>query len=275
MVQSKELNMEIGNNLKLLRKRLKKSQEEVAQELNLTRSSYSGYENGVAQPNLESLVAFSEYYKVPIDDLVKKDFESFSDAEWERIDKGLYADVKGQKLRVLASVVDQNEEELIEMISMKASAGYTSGYADPDYLKVLPTFHLPFLSKNKKYRSFPIKGDSMPPVVEGSYVVAEYIQNWMTIRSGTPCIVITKDEGIVFKVVHNLLDTSQSFQLCSTNTFYKPYIVHANNIIEMWKFVNYISPELPEVRMDDNDLSKSIQELQKEIHELKVAINRS
>lgn len=275
MVQSKELNMEIGNNLKLLRKRLKKSQEEVAQELNLTRSSYSGYENGVAQPNLESLVAFSEYYKVPIDDLVKKDFESFSDAEWERIDKGLYADVKGQKLRVLASVVDQNEEELIEMISLKASAGYTSGYADPDYLKVLPTFHLPFLSKNKKYRSFPIKGDSMPPVVEGSYVVAEYIQNWMTIRSGTPCIVITKDEGIVFKVVHNLLDTSQSFQLCSTNTFYKPYIVHANNIIEMWKFVNYISPELPEVRMDDNDLSKSIQELQKEIHELKVAINRS
>jgi transcriptional regulator with XRE-family HTH domain len=267
--------MEIGNNLKLLRKRLKKSQEEVAQELNLTRSSYSGYENGVAQPNLESLVAFSEYYKVPIDDLVKKDFESFSDSEWERIDKGLYADVKGQKLRVLTSVVDQNEEELIEMIPMKASAGYTSGYADPDYLKVLPTFHLPFLSKNKKYRSFPIKGDSMPPVVEGSYVVAEYIQNWMTIRSGTPCIVITKDEGIVFKVVHNLLDTSQSFQLCSTNTFYKPYIVHANNIIEMWKFVNYISPELPEVRMDDNDLSKSIQELQKEIHELKVAINRS
>ena len=267
--------MEIGNNLKLLRKRLKKSQEEVAQELNLTRSSYSGYENGVAQPNLESLVAFSEFYKVPIDDLVKKDFESFSDSEWERIDKGLYADIKGQKLRVLTSVVDQNEEELIEMIPMKASAGYTSGYADPDYLKVLPTFHLPFLSKNKKYRSFPIIGDSMPPVVEGAYVVAEYIQNWMTIRSGTPCIVITKDEGIVFKVVHNLLDTSQSFQLCSTNTFYKPYIVHANNIIEMWKFVNYISPELPEVRMDDNDLSKSIQELQKEIHELKVAINRS
>ena len=53
--------MEIGNNLKLLRKRLKKSQEEVAQDLNLTRSTYSGYENGVAQPNLESLVEFSDY----------------------------------------------------------------------------------------------------------------------------------------------------------------------------------------------------------------------
>lgn len=266
--------MEIGNNFKLLRKRIKKSQEEVAQDLNLTRSTYSGYENGVAQPNLESLVAFSDYYKVPIDDLVRKDFESLSESEWNRLDKGLYADVKGQKLRVLTAVVDQNEEELIELIPMKASAGYTAGYADPDYLKVLPTFHLPFLSKNKKYRSFPIQGDSMPPVIEGSYVVAEYIQNWMTIRSGTPCIIITKEEGIVFKVLHNLLDTSQSFQLCSTNTFYQPYLVHVNDILEIWKFVNYISPELPEVRMDDNDISKSIQELQKEIHELKVAMAR-
>ncbi|MFN5879828.1 MAG: helix-turn-helix domain-containing protein, partial [Flavobacteriales bacterium] len=175
--------MQIGNNLKLLRKRLKRSQEEVAQDLGLTRSTYSGYENGVAQPNLETLVAFSDYFKVPIDDLVRKDFEKMTTSDWERLDKGLYADVKGQKLRVLTAVVDQQEDELIELIPMKASAGYTSGYADPDYLKVLPTFNLPFLSKNKKYRSFPIIGDSMPPVVEGSYVVAEYIQNWMTVRS--------------------------------------------------------------------------------------------
>ena len=267
--------MVIGNNIKLLRKRLKRSQEEVAQLLGLTRSSYSGYENGVAQPSLENLIAFSDYYKVSIDDLIKKDFEAYSEKEWEALEKGLDKDLKGQKLRVLTTVVDRNDEELIELIPMKASAGYTSGYADPDYLKVLPTFYLPFLSKSKKYRSFPIKGDSMPPVVEGSYVVAEYVQNWMTVRSGTPCIVVTKDEGIVFKVVHNLLDSSQSFQLCSTNTFYKPYNVHANDILEIWKFVNYISPELPEVRMDDNDLSRSIQDLQMEIQDLKASISKA
>ena len=266
--------MQIGNNLKLLRKRFKKSQEEVAQDLNLTRSTYSGYENGVAQPNLENLILFSDYFKVSMDDLVRKDFDVFTESEWDRMDKGLFSDVKGQKLRVLTALVDKNEDELIEMIPMKASAGYTSGYADPDYLKVLPTFHLPFLSKNKKYRSFPIKGDSMPPVGEGAQVVAEYVQNWMTIRSGTPCIVVTKEDGIVFKVVHNLIESSQSFQLCSTNTFYKPYLVHVNDILEIWKFVNYISPELPDIRMDDNDLSKSIQELQKEIHDLKVSLTK-
>jgi len=266
--------MEIGNNLKILRKRIKKSQEDVAQDLKLTRSSYSGYENGVAQPNLENLIAFSDYYKVSIDDLVKKDFEAFSENELERLDKGIFVDLKGQKLRVLTSIVNDQEEELIEMVTVKASAGYTSGYADLNYLKVLPTFHLPFLSKNKKYRSFPIQGDSMPPVVEGSYVVAEFIQNWMTIRSGTPCIVVTKEDGIVFKIVHNLLDSIQSFQLCSTNTFYSPYLVHANDVIEIWKFANYISPELPEVRMDDANLSKSLQDLQKEVYELKTLVTK-
>jgi transcriptional regulator with XRE-family HTH domain len=266
--------MEVGNNLKILRKRLKKSQEEVAQDLKLSRSTYSGYENGVAQPNIENLVAFSDYFKVSIDELLRKNFEDFTENELERMDKGLLTDVKGQKLRVLTSIVNEHDEEMIELIPIKASAGYARGYADPDYLKVLPTFNLPFLSKNKKYRTFPIQGDSMPPVVEGSFVIAEFVQNWMTIRNATPCIVVTKEDGIVFKIVHNLLDSTQSFQLCSTNPFYKPYFVHVNDILEMWKFVNYISPELPEIRMDDHDLSRSLQELQKEVHELKSMINR-
>ena len=82
----------------------------------------------------------------------------------------------------------------------------------------------------------------MPPVVEGSFVVAEFIQNWQSIRSGTPCIVVTKEDGIVFKVLNNMLDETASFQLCSTNTMYKPYMVHVNSIVEMWRFVNFIYP---------------------------------
>lgn len=264
--------MGIGTNLKLLRNKLRKSQEEVANDLNLTRSSYSGYENNVAQPNLEILIQLSDYYKVSIDDLVRKDFEKYRDSDWEKIERGIHVDLKGQNLRVLTSTVDENEEELIELVPVKASAGYTSGYADPDYIKVLPTFHLPFLSRDRKYRSFPIKGDSMPPVVEGSFVVGEFVQNWMSVRNGTPCIVITKDEGIVFKVVHNLISSEQSFQLCSTNPFYQPYLVHVNDILEIWKFVNYISPELPEVRMDDQDISRTLKSLQQEVNELKTMI---
>lgn len=265
--------MKLGNNLKLVRKSKKKSQEEVASDLGLTRSSYSGYENEIAEPGIDTLIALSNYYAVPIDALLTKDFTTFTESDWTTISSGLYADINGKNLRVLTSVVDADDNEMIELIPQQARAGYTTGYADPDYLKVLPTFSLPFLSKDRKYRSFPIVGDSMPPVEEGSFVVAEYIQNWGSVRSGTPCIVVTKDDGIVFKIVNNFIESQQSFELCSTNPLYLPYFVNVNEIVEMWKFVNYISPSLPEMRIDDSLLTRSIQDLQREIMDLKRTVN--
>ena len=47
--------------------------------------------------------------------------------------------------------------------------GYTRGFADPEFVKVLPVFQLPFLSRDKKYRTFQISGDSMLPIPDGSY----------------------------------------------------------------------------------------------------------
>jgi len=265
--------MHVASNLKLLRKRLGKSQEEVAIDLNMTRSTYSGYENAVAQPNLENLILLCDYYGISADDLLRQELSTYTENQWKAREQKDLQYAKGNQLRVLSTVVNAQNEELIEMIPQKASAGYVNGYADPDYLSVLPTFHLPFLSKDRKYRSFPITGDSMPPVVEGSQVIGEYVQNWMTIRSGTPCIIVTKNDGIVFKIVNNLFQNEQSLQLCSTNTFYPPYLLHAKEILEIWKFVNYISPALPAVRWDDNDLSKSVQDLQKEVHALRVSLH--
>jgi transcriptional regulator with XRE-family HTH domain len=267
--------MFLGTNMKILRKQLKKSQEEVAADLGLTRSSYSGYENGIAEPGLESLVSIAKYFKVSLEDLILKDFEKLTDSEWKAIETGMYKDISGGKLRVLATTVDAENNELIEMIPQEARAGYTTGYSDPDYLKVLPAFNLPFLSRDRKYRSFPIAGDSMPPVVHGSQVIAEYIQNWATIKDGTPCIVVTKEDGIVFKIVNNYLNQDQTFELCSTNPIYEPYRVRVNEIIEIWKFVNYMSPEFTEFKSDDSHVAKSIQNLQREIQDLKSMISGS
>lgn len=264
--------MFVASNLKTLRKRLKKSQEEIATDLSLTRSTYSGYENGIAQPGLETLMALGVYFNCSIDDLLRVDFNSFTDEEWLQWNRKNEFDVKGSKLRILTSMVDVNNEDVIELIPQQARAGYTTGYSDPDYLKILPTFNLPFLTKDRKYRSFPIKGDSMPPVVDGSYVVAEYIQNWITIKDGTPCIVVTKEDGIVFKIVNNYLSQHKYFELCSTNPIYQPYTVPLTEVLEIWKFVNYISPEFNETRADDQQLTRSIQDLQKEVADLKRTI---
>ena len=148
--------MIVGKNLKALRKYKGMSQDQIAQALSMNRSTYSGYENGVALPNIENLISFSEYFKISVDDLVKKDFSVFSVSDWQNYSASWKDDAKGIHLRVLAGLVDQNNEEMIEMIPEKARAGYVAGFSDPEFMKVLPTLQIPFLSKDRKHRAFPI-----------------------------------------------------------------------------------------------------------------------
>jgi hypothetical protein len=114
----------------------------------------------------------------------------------------------------------------------------------------------------------------MPPVSEGSHVVGEFVQNWSLIKNGTPCILVTKEDGIVFKVIYNHISSNQSLQLCSTNPFYTPYFIHVNEVIEIWKFVNYIASDLPEVKLDELQLKKSILDLQREVYDLKNSLTK-
>jgi transcriptional regulator with XRE-family HTH domain len=260
--------MKIGDNLKILRKRAGKSQEDVANDLGFNRSTYSGYENGVAQPNIENLIALSKYYELSIDVLLSENFQDFSEKDWRNHDKNWKVKASGNNLRVLTSQVTEGNDELIELVTHKASAGYVSSYADVEFINELPTIRLPFLSKNKKYRAFSISGDSMPPVVEGSFVVGEFVQDWTAIKSGTPCIVVTKNDGIVFKLVDNDLVKSKSFLLVSTNSFFQPYELGLEDVVEIWQFVNYISSILPSLKIDDNDLSTSIRSIQIDIHRI-------
>ncbi len=267
--------MHFAENIKLLRKRKKRSQEDVSVALDLSRTTLSGYENGTAEPSFSTLLKFSEYFKVSVDKLLKTDLTKLTESALSTLEKGFDIDVSGKSLRVLATTVSKDNEENIEMVPVKAKAGYTTGFADPDYIKVLQTFNLPFLDRNRKYRSFQISGDSMPPVSNGSWVTGEYVQNWNHVKDGYPYIVVTKDDGIVFKVLYNRMKENNSFMLCSTNPEYSPYEVAISEIIEIWKFSNYISSELPEPNISKDRLTNTVMNLQRELAEIKSVIRNS
>lgn len=262
-------NKNFSANLKFLRKRKGVSQDDLATALNITRTSVSGYENGTSEPPLKTLLKISDYFKLSTDHLLRSNLNIWQELKLQEEEKTFGTDLEGKKIRVLATTIGLDNEENIELVPEKAKAGYSTGYADPEYIKVLSTFRMPFLDRNKKYRSFQISGDSMPPVVEGSWVTGEYIQNWKLIKDGMPCIIITENDGIVFKVVYNKVDSRGTFLLCSTNPFYEPYEVKVNEIIEIWKFVNYISAELPEPNLPKETLTNTVYELQREVNEIK------
>jgi len=258
--------MYLKENLKLLRKRRKRSQEDVAKSLLLTRSAYNSYENGVAEPGIQILIRLSEFFQINIDKLIRIDLNLVGEMQLSQLEKGFDLDLSGTRLRVLATTVNSNNEENIELVPVKAKAGYATGYADPDYIKTLPAFNLPFLSANRKYRSFPISGDSMPPVSDGAFVTGEYIQDWNMVRNGHPYIVVTQDDGIVFKVLYNRVEEDGTFLLCGTNPGYAPYTVKVSEILEVWKFVNYINPKFEEPKAtESDDIGPAIRMIQREI----------
>ena len=148
--------MFLKENLKLLRKRRKRSQEDVAKSLNITRSAYNSYENGVAEPGIQILIRLSEFFQINIDKLLRTDLAKLNELQLSQLEKGFDLDLTGTRLRILATTVNADNDENIELVPLKAKAGYATGYADPDYIKTLPAFNLPFLSANRKYRSFPI-----------------------------------------------------------------------------------------------------------------------
>ena len=150
--------MYFNSNIKFLRKRMGRTQDDVAVALSMKRSTLSGYENAIAQPGITALIAFSKYFRISIDTLVKIDLSALPESQLRQLEKGYDVYMNGTHLRILATTVGSDNEENIELVSEKAKAGYKSGFADPEYISILPTFRLPFLSKQKKYRTFQVSG---------------------------------------------------------------------------------------------------------------------
>jgi transcriptional regulator with XRE-family HTH domain len=265
--------MYFSENIRLLRQRKEFTQDFMSSELGLSRSTLNSYENGtIVNPTIEALISFSDYFKMSIDTLIKIDFTALSESKLKELILGHDTFIKGSKLRVLATTVDANNKENIEVVPVKAKAGYKNGYADPDFIKKLPTFQLPILFNDRKYRMFQVTGDSMLPVPDKSWVIGEYLENFYDIKDGSAYVLLTLDDGIVFKIAYNQLRKKKSLLLKSLNPEYDPYEVPVNEVREVWKFCNYISSELPEPQQAKEELFLKVLKLEKDMKKIKGAM---
>lgn len=257
--------MLFSSNIRHLRRRRKKTQENVAFALAMKRSTLNNYENGKTVPNALLLIAFSDYYKIAVDTLLRIDLSSLSEYQLSELERGNDVYIRGTGLRVLATTVTISNQDNIELVNEKAKAGYATGYADPEYIKELPVFRLPFLSGNRKYRTFQVSGDSMLPLPDGSWVTGEFVDDWYGIISGKPYVILTLNDGVVFKVADNLIRSEGVLRLYSLNPFYEPYDLPVGEVREVWRFANFISAELPSTETPDEAMRSLLAELKNEM----------
>lgn len=253
------MNKKITKNIRHLRKLHNLTQEQFAEELKVPRSRIGSYEEGRSEPPIAMLIALSQYFKVPVDILIKNDLTLAKDRS--------FIEVGNQ--RVLFPIqVDGENENLIEVVPVKASAGYLLGYDDPEYIEQLDKIKLPFLPTGK-HRAFPIKGDSMLPLKDGSYVVACFVEQLNDIKNGSTYVVVTRNNGITYKRVTNNIATNGTITLSSDNKAYSPFSIPAQEVVELWEFtcsINTQEYQAHELKL--SSIAQMLTELQVELKEL-------
>lgn len=250
----------IASNIRFLRQWKGLSQEQLADELQITRSRVGGYEEGRNEPPIDLLIRLSEFFHVAIDALVRGDLKKTN----------LDGLMKVGKNRILFPILlDQEGNDMVELIPLKASAGYTRGYADPEYIEKLPKMKLPFLPSGK-HRAFPIKGDSMPPIREGSFVIAKYVERFDDIKLGQTYIVVTKDDGLTYKRVMAWHKKEGTFELHSDNKVYAPFKVKVEDVLEVWEYTCSINmSQYKEDELNLDSIMNMLRSLKVEIAEIK------
>ena len=237
----------LNSNIKYLRKLKGYTQSSLAEKIGLKRSLVGAYEEGRAEPKITTIQKLSALFQTSIDALIDMDIS----LGMERI-----TDLTGRALRVLPIVITPDEQERISVVPVKAEAGYAASYGDPEFIEALPQFSLPLdeLYADQTARLFQITGDSMLPITTGSYIIASYVEDWYSIKSGQCYIIVTRDQGVVYKRLTNQLDRDVLI-LHSDNPVYKPYELKPQDIAEVWQAAGYISFDLPR-KGDGGELTK-------------------
>lgn len=249
-----------SDNIRFLRTQKNVSQQELADQISMSRVRYSKYEDGRSEAPYELLIRISKYFNLSIDLLLTVDIRKYP----------LEDVLKLPDNRILLPIkVDMDGNNVIEIVPAKASMGYLTGYSDPEYIESLQQIVFPFLTHGK-YRAFPADGDSMPPHQDGAYVIGKYIESIANLKIGKSYIFVTRSEGITYK---RLLEVdAEKISVKADNFFYLPYDIPLESIFEIWEYAMSIATkefDQSTINFDNQKIIRMFQEIQGELKIIK------
>lgn len=160
---------------------------------------------------------------------------------------------KGASPRILAVQVGPDNEENIELVSVRAAAGYASGgFIDHDFIEKLPSFRLPDAAyHNGSFRAFQVSGESMQSTLyDGDWVICRYVERWDRDIQDMYVHVVVTEENVLVKRVNNRLNERGELALHSDNPAYPIQFMDGQQIREVWVAVGKLSRQFVNPRYD-------------------------
>lgn len=193
--------MSFSTKLKALRLQKGLTQQEIAKELNMRRSTYGMYETGKREPTFDTLTKFSEFFNVDMNTLMDTNDTSKTNPS---------SPVRAIKIPVLGTVVAGVPIEAVENII---------GYEEIT----------PAMAATGDFFALRIKGQSMEPrICEGDLVV---VRKQTDIESGDTAIVLVNGNEATVKKVKK---TTEGITLVANNVaVYTPHFYSNREIEEL------------------------------------------
>lgn len=169
-----------------------------------------------------------------------------------------------------AVTVDQVGNENIVVVEAKAKAGYVNGMGDPEYLKRLPAYRLPYLPMGT-FRDFTVDGFSMynpdtGQIMQGSHVIARSV-GLAGVRAARVHVIVT-DQDVLIKRTY---PEDGMWRLRSDNPdkiAYPDIELPAEVIREVWYVEQLLTASIPPRSATDE-----MEEMRGELDLLRKAIN--
>ena len=99
------------------------------------------------------------------------------------------------------------------------------------------------------------------------------MDNLDEVKNNAACIVISRNEGIVYKRVQKNGRLKNKLTLVSDNPSFHPYTVNAEEVLEMWQAQVVISRANTQNRWDMAQLANVVSDLQQQVTSLKKRMN--
>lgn len=246
--------MLLAQNIKTLRNKAGWSQQVLADQLGMGRSTLAEYERGKTEPNIDTLIKLTELFNISLDQLIRKNLLAES-----------YEIIKNKDLRVLAITVDRDKKGNIELVDTKAEAGYLESAQDPEYIRDLPRIWFPSIPEGT-YRGFEIQGESMLPMEPGSIVICAYVEKLSELKDNRTYVVVSQQEGLVYKRVR-VNQNQKSLTLTSDNELYAPYEISFTDIREIWQYYAHLSFS-DSKQLLDNMVEDKLTDIQRKVTEM-------
>ena len=185
------------NNLKYFRKKMGKSQADVANYLGVTPTAYGHYETGRRTISPENLAKLADYYVISVDELMGR-----SPIE----------DV-GRHLEEKPEIVPEDEVMIPLVASLRCGAGYSG---QPfSYIKPVPIPASYVRRWGEGLQAIIAVGESMSPnIIPGDLLICRPGDDWV---DGNVVAINVDDNDMIKRIYH----TKDGVDLCSDNPKYE------------------------------------------------------